>query len=100
MKKISLFVTISLLAAINFTAAADTGDSYDPLKTQMSDGQLLEYVVEDGQVQRTSYIAIDPPTTTDGSLRVWKWCATLKDVTCDPSGNPANLEAMSVLGPC
>jgi len=94
---LSAIVVASLLTG----AGGALADSYDPLAVPLGSNNLMEYVVEDGAIQNTSFIAINPPSvTTAGSQRIWKYCESVTAPTCDPANNPSYLQALTVLGPC
>lgn len=99
----SLFVTtISILLTLTLTPTA-YADSYNPLAAQVGQGNLLNYVVEGGSVERNSYLALMPPAITSADETrsgKWKWCTGLDDPICDPVNNPVNLKATSIFGPC
>lgn len=85
------------------TANAETVRAYNPLKEAVGPGNLIQYVVEDGSVERNGYLAIAPPAVTNPGetrLNAWKWCTSLSDPTCNPSNYPKNLKATSILPPC
>jgi hypothetical protein len=93
---------LSLILLITITPSA-SADVYNPVATVIANDELLNYVVEDGSVERNSYIAIMPPAITAvGETRAgkWKWCLGLNDPVCDPKSNPVNMKATSILGPC
>ena len=85
------------------SAPGAVADSYNPLATTIGSGNLLNYVVEDGSVERNSYIAIMPPAVTSATETrsgKWKWCTGLDDPICDPKNNPESMKATSIFGPC
>ncbi len=103
-KKLRLLysVIISFALAISLAPAA-SADAYNPLSTPVGVGNLLNYVVEGGSVERNSYLALMPPAVTSADETrsgKWKWCTGLDDPICDPEKNPVNLKATSIFGPC
>jgi hypothetical protein len=103
-KKLRLLYTviISFALAISLAPAA-SADAYNPLSTPVGAGNLLNYVVEGGSVERNSYLALMPPAVTSADETrsgKWKWCTGLDDPICDPEKNPVNLKATSIFGPC
>jgi hypothetical protein len=93
---ISLSMSVTLLPSAH-------ADSYNPLNTVIGKDNILNYVVENGSMERNSYLAIMPPAVTSASETrsdKWQWCVGLDDPICDPKNNPANLKATSILGPC
>lgn len=101
-KFISMCVVLILWSSALPTYAA--GDAYNPLNTPVGSGNLLQYIVEDGSVERNSYIALMPPAITSANevrMGKWKWCTSLVNSVCDPKlGDTTNLKAISILGPC
>ena len=103
-KKLRVLYTaiISFALAISFAPAA-SADAYNPLSTPVGAGNLLNYIVEGGSVERNSYLALMPPAVTSADETrsgKWKWCTGLDDPICDPEKNPVNLKATSIFGPC
>ena len=98
----------ALVLALSFTLVATQSpatfaDTYNPLKQTVGNGEMLNYVVEDGSVERNSYVAIMPQTVysvNETRAGKWKWCTGLKDPVCDPKNNPNNMKATSIFGPC
>ena len=104
MKKLLAFFTIFTIL-ISGTPTIAAGDAYNPLTIPLNSGQAklgtVEYVVEGGGIQNSTFIAITPTNTpTGGESRVWKWCTGLDDPICDPRIGTYGLSALSVLGPC
>ena len=103
MRKIISISAVVLLWFSSLPAIA-AGDAYNPLDMTVGRGNLLQYIVEDGSVERNSYIAIMPPAVTSANeVRAgkWKWCTSLTNSVCDPEvGDTANLKAISILAPC
>ena len=94
---------VSIVVVVSVAPAFAAGDAYNPLSTPVGQGKILQYIVEDGSVERNSYVALMPPAVTSASeVRAgkWRWCATLQDEDCKPSNNPINMKATSILGPC
>jgi hypothetical protein len=78
-------------------------DAYNPLASTVSRGNILNYIVENGSVERNAYLAIMPPAVTSADETrsgKWKWCTGLDDPVCDPKSNPQNMKATSIFGPC
>jgi hypothetical protein len=103
-KKLRVLYTaiISFALAVSLAPAA-SADAYNPLSTPVGTGNLLNYVVEGGSVERNSYLALMPPAVTSADETrsgKWKWCTGLDDPICDPEKNPVNLKATSIFGPC
>ena len=97
---VTALITFSLSITLIPSASAD---SYNPLNTPTSKDSLLNYVVENGSVERNGYLAIMPLAVTSASetrADKWQWCTGLDDPICDPKNNPTNLKATSILGPC
>lgn len=102
MRKFSALL-ISLSLILNIQPASAAGDAFNPLNLPVGPGKVLQYIVEDGSVEKTSYLAIYPPaiSTADQTRQgKWKWCAALTDAICDPKNSPTSMKATSVLGPC
>jgi len=103
-KGFQFFVTA--IASLSLTLAivpSANADSYNPLDTPLEKDTILNYVVENGSMERNSYLAIMPPAVTSASetrADKWQWCVGLDDPICDPKNNPINLKATSILGPC
>ena len=92
----SLSLTLTIIPSAN-------ADSYNPLDTPLEKGSILNYVVENGSMERNSYLAIMPPAVTSAAetrADKWQWCTGLDDPICDPKNNPSILKATSILGPC
>ena len=97
---VTAIASLSLTLAIVPSAHAD---SYNPLDTPLEKDTILNYVVENGSMERNSYLAIMPPAVTSATetrADKWKWCTGLDDPICDPKNNPSILKATSILGPC
>jgi len=92
---------LALIVAFLGSATA-FADSYDPLRIPLGVNQdLMQYVVENGIAERSSYVAIMPGAVTSANeSRVWKWCNGLTDPVCDPKNSPQNMKANSMLSPC
>jgi hypothetical protein len=103
-KGFQFFVTA--IASLSLTLAivpSANADSYNPLDTPLEKDTILNYVVENGSMERNSYLAIMPPAVTSATetrADKWKWCTGLDDPICDPKNNPSILKATSILGPC
>jgi len=97
---------VTAIASLSLTLAiipSATADSYNPLDTPLEKGSILNYVVENGSMERNSYLAIMPPAVTSAAetrADKWQWCTGLDDPICDPKNNPSILKATSILGPC
>lgn len=97
---VSFAASLSLAVTVLPSAQAD---SYNPLGTVVGKDNILNYVVENGSMERNSYLAIMPPAVTSAAetrADKWQWCIGLDDPICDPKNNPTNLKATSILGPC
>ncbi len=97
---VTAIASLSLMLSIVPSANAD---SYNPLDTPLEKDAILNYVVENGSMERNSYLAIMPPAVTSATetrADKWQWCVGLDDPICDPKNNPINLKATSILGPC
>jgi len=103
MRKFISMAAVLILWSTAFPTYA-AGDAYNPLETPVGRGNLLQYIVEDGNVERNSYIALMPPAVTSANevrMGKWKWCTSLVNTVCDPKlGDTTNLKAISILGPC
>ena len=78
---------VSIVVVVSVAPAFAAGDAYNPLSTPVGQGKILQYIVEDGSVERNSYVALMPPAVTSASeVRAgkWRWCATLQDEDCKP----------------
>lgn len=95
-------ILATLIVGLTLTSTSAFGDSFDPLKLPPNGNSHIMYVVEDGVVQVSSFIAIQPTAVTKiGETREsWKWCESLLGTVCDPIKNPKNIAALMVYGPC
>ena len=81
-------------------AKADS-NAFDPLRMQVGQGNMVQYIVEPGVAEKNSYLAIMPGAVNDpNTQRVWQWCTGLDDPICDPKNSPQGLKAASLLPPC
>jgi hypothetical protein len=98
------FVTILfLLVIVGGGMPHALADAYNPLASTVGRGNILNYIVENGSVERNAYLAIMPPAVTSADETrsgKWKWCTGLDDPVCDPKNNPQNMKATSIFGPC
>jgi hypothetical protein len=98
------FIVVALaLPILVMGSALAVADAYDPLQSKVGQGNLIDYVVENGSVERNGYIAIMPPAVTSASQtrdNKWQWCTGLSDPICDPANSPQSMKANSILGPC
>ena len=61
---VTAIASLSLMLSIVPSANAD---SYNPLDTPLEKDAILNYVVENGSMERNSYLAIMPPAVTSAT---------------------------------